>query len=79
MNAIVHRQLNRRQRRILRRLKNQPGVERPEPMMTASNIHYEMSERVRGLAPGGIGARVRTSITLASISRKFWRRARLTR
>ena len=56
MNAIVHRQLQRRQRRILRRLENQPGVERSEPMMTASNIHYEMSERVRGIAPGGIGA-----------------------
>src|SRR4051812_5003709 len=25
-------------------------------MMTASNIHYQMSERVRGIAPGGIGA-----------------------
>jgi Transposase DDE domain group 1 len=24
--------------------------------MTASNIHYEVSEKVRGLAPGGIGA-----------------------
>src|SRR4051812_42043212 len=25
-------------------------------MMTASNIHYEMGEKVRGIAPGGIGA-----------------------
>jgi hypothetical protein len=25
-------------------------------MMTASNIHYELAERVRGIAPGGIGA-----------------------
>ena len=56
MNASVHRRLNRRKRRILRRIANKPGVERPEPMMTASNIHYEMSEKVRGIAPGGIGA-----------------------
>jgi hypothetical protein len=35
---------------------NTPGVERHEPMMTATNIHYEMSEKVRGIAPGGIGA-----------------------
>ncbi|MBV8677216.1 MAG: IS1380 family transposase [Planctomycetaceae bacterium] len=56
MNASVRRQLNRRQRRILRRLENKPGVERPGPMMTASNLHYEMSEKVRGIAPGGIGA-----------------------
>src|SRR5512133_806670 len=25
-------------------------------MMTASNLHYEISEKVRGIAPGGIGA-----------------------
>ena len=56
MNASVHRQLNRRKRRILRRIENKPGVERPEPMMAASNIHYEIAEKVRGIAPGGIGA-----------------------
>ena len=56
MNASVHRQLNRRKRRIRRRIENTPGVERPEPMMTASNIHYEIAEKVRGIAPGGIGA-----------------------
>jgi Transposase DDE domain group 1 len=55
VNASVHRRLNRHKRRILRRIANKPGVERPEPMMTASNIHYEMSEKVRGIAPGGIG------------------------
>ena len=55
MNANVHRQLSRRKRRILRRIRNRPGVERPEPMMAASNIRYEIAERVRGLAPGGIG------------------------
>jgi hypothetical protein len=48
--------LNRRKRRILRRIENKPGGERPEPMMTASNIHYEIAEKVRGIAPGGIGA-----------------------
>ncbi|MBV8233460.1 MAG: IS1380 family transposase, partial [Planctomycetaceae bacterium] len=56
MNASVHRRLNRRKRRILRRLEHQPGVERTEPMMAASDIHYEIAERVRGIAPGGIGA-----------------------
>jgi hypothetical protein len=56
VNANVHRQLNRRKRRILCRIENQPGVERPVPMMAASNIRYEIAERVRGIAPGGIGA-----------------------
>jgi hypothetical protein len=56
VNAIVRRQLNRRQRRIRRRLKHHPGVERPKPMLTAANIHYEIAEKIRGLAAGGIGA-----------------------
>jgi hypothetical protein len=56
VNANVHRQLNRRKRRILRRIENKPGVERPRPMMAASNIHYEIAGRTRAIAPGGIGA-----------------------
>ncbi len=56
MNAGVHRRLNRRKRRILRRLENRPGVERPVPMMTASNIRYELTDRARAIAPGGLGA-----------------------
>ncbi len=56
MNANIHRQLNRRKRRIALRIKNRPGVERPEPMLAASNIRYEISEKIRAIAPGGIGA-----------------------
>ena len=43
-------------RRIKKRLANTTGPERPVPMMTARNIHYEPAGRVRGLAAGGIGA-----------------------
>jgi hypothetical protein len=52
----IHRELKRRKRRIERRLDkfNLKGCERP--MFTASNIHYEISERDRGIAQGGIGA-----------------------
>jgi hypothetical protein len=56
VNASLHRQLNRRKRRILRRIENQPGVERPESVLAASNIRYEIAEKVRGIALGGIGA-----------------------
>ena len=56
MNASVHRQLNRRKRRILRRIENKPGVERYQPMMTASNIHDEIADRTPAIAPGDIGA-----------------------
>jgi hypothetical protein len=56
VNASVRRQLARRKRRIARRLENQPGLERPEPMMAASNIHYELADKTRAIAAGGIGA-----------------------
>src|SRR4051794_39135905 len=56
VNASLHRQLNRRKRRILRRIENKPGVERHQPMMAASNVHYQIADRTRAIAPGGIGA-----------------------
>jgi hypothetical protein len=43
-------------RRIRLRLANETGAERPKPMMTATNIHYEHANRVKGLSAGGIGA-----------------------
>ncbi len=48
--------LNERKRRILKRIENRPGSERDQPMMTATNIHYELADRVQGLSPGGTGA-----------------------
>ena len=48
--------LNERKRRVLRRIENKPGPERDQPMMTATNIHYELADRVQGLSAGGIGA-----------------------
>ena len=56
MNATIRRQLAARKRRIARRIENQPGVEGQQPMMAASNIHYEIADRTRAIAPGGIGA-----------------------
>jgi hypothetical protein len=56
VNASLHRQLNRLKRRILRRIENKPGVEHHQPMMTASNIHYEIADRTRAISPVGIGA-----------------------
>ncbi len=56
MNATIRRQLAARKRRIRRRIENQPGVERHQPMMTASNIHYEISDRIKAVSPGGLGA-----------------------
>ena len=54
--ARKKRLLQERQRRIQKRLANSPKGERLIPMMTASNIHYELGDRVQGLSAGGIGA-----------------------
>lgn len=48
--------LRNRKRRIERRLKSRNWAAQEDPMFKASNIHYELSERTRGLANGGIGA-----------------------
>jgi Transposase DDE domain group 1 len=50
------RMLRARLRRILNRIANRPGPERERPMITATNIQYELGERVQGLAAGGLGA-----------------------
>lgn len=56
MTPKIQRQLKNGKRRIERRLDqfDLRGFERP--MFTASNIHYELADRVRGIAYGGIGA-----------------------
>jgi len=50
------RLLRQRRQRLLDRIANRHEPEREQPMITASNIHYELADRAHGLAPGGIGA-----------------------
>src|SRR4051812_46268371 len=54
--ARNRRLLRQRRRRILNRLVHLPEPERDQPMISATNIHYELGERVQALAAGGIGA-----------------------
>ncbi len=56
MNKIIRRKLANRKRRIQRRLDKTDLRGCDQPMMTASNIHYEIADRSRGIAVGGIGA-----------------------
>jgi hypothetical protein len=56
VNATIRRQLARRKRRIQRRLAQADLRGCDRPIMTAGNIHYEIAERTRGIAHGGIGA-----------------------
>jgi hypothetical protein len=48
--------LRNRKKRIERRLEPKNWEEQPRPMFKASNIHYEMAERVEAVNCGGIGA-----------------------
>jgi hypothetical protein len=45
-----------RKRRIQYRLRERTWPPQDRPMFAASNIHYELADRVRGLGPGGLGA-----------------------
>ncbi len=56
MNASVRKQIERRKRRIAVRLDRDDNRGCDRPIMTASNIHYEIAERSRGTHAGGIGA-----------------------
>ena len=50
------RLLRQRRQQVLDRIAPRPEPERDAPMITATNIHYELADRVQGLAAGGIGA-----------------------
>jgi hypothetical protein len=54
--ANIQRRLANSKRRIQRRLDKTDLRNCSQPMMTASNIHFEIAERSRGIAVGGIGA-----------------------
>lgn len=53
-NTTIQKVL-RRKLRIARRLRSRNWRPRAEPMFSASNVHYEVADRVRGLGCGGIG------------------------
>jgi Transposase DDE domain group 1 len=56
VNKIIRQKLANSKRRIQRRLDKLDLRGCSKPMMTASNIHYEIAERSRGISVGGIGA-----------------------
>ena len=56
MSKSRRKRLVNRKRRMEHRLRPRNWSPRDKPMMAASNIHYELSDRVRGLGSGGIGA-----------------------
>jgi hypothetical protein len=56
VNTKIRKQIERRKRRIASRLDKNDNRGCDRPIMTASNIHYEIAGRTRATANGGIGA-----------------------
>jgi hypothetical protein len=56
VNATLHAKLANRKRRLDRRLDKTQLGDCDRPQFTAGNIHYEIADRSRGIAHGGIGA-----------------------
>jgi hypothetical protein len=54
VNTKIRQQIERRKRRIARRLDKNDNRGCDRPIMTASNIHYEIGDRTRATANGGI-------------------------
>ena len=55
MKKKITKELKRRKRRIQYRLRDINWKEQSRPMFSAGNIHYDLADRTRGLAYGGIG------------------------
>jgi hypothetical protein len=55
MKKYTRKMVNRRKRRIESRLRDRVWKPQEKPMLSASNIQYEMGDRQQGTAVGGIG------------------------
>ena len=56
MNAKDTKRLRRRKRRIARRLDRNNFPREPGPVFKASNVRYEVSDRMRATPAGGVAA-----------------------
>src|SRR4051812_29962739 len=56
VKPIPHRHHAAGKRNIRQRLDRPVTAPSPDPAFTASNIHYQVADKIRAIAPGGIGA-----------------------
>jgi len=56
VKPIPHRHHAAGKRKIRQRLDRPATAPSPQPVFTASNIHYDVADKTRAIAPGGIGA-----------------------
>ena len=71
-----HKILRNRKQRIERRLEGKQYEDQPQPVMTASNLHYEMAARTQGIGCGGIGA-IHQMVTRLGLVKEINQRLRL--
>jgi hypothetical protein len=55
VKKLDHKNLNRRKKKIEKRLERRNWEDQPRPMFQGSNVHYEVDGRNKGIAQGGIG------------------------
>ena len=55
MKKLNHKNLNRRKKKIEKRLERRNWEDQPRPMFQGTNIQYEVDGRNKGIAQGGIG------------------------
>ena len=55
MKKLNHKNLNRRKKKIEKRLERRNWEDQPQPIFQGSNIRYEVDGRNKGMAQGGIG------------------------
>ena len=55
MKKLNHKKLNRRKKKIEKRLERRNWEDQARPMFQGSNIHYQVDGRNMGIAQGGIG------------------------
>jgi len=56
VKPIPHRHHSAGKRKIRQRLDRPVTAPSPRPVFTAANIHYDVADKTRAIAPGGIGA-----------------------
>ena len=79
MNKRDHKILTQDKKKLAKRLKRKNYGDQAGPMFQPANLHYEMSERSRGIGFGGIGA-LHTLVTRRGLDEAInqrvpWRKA----
>lgn len=70
MNRKIHRIIAAEKRKIERRLKLAVRVNEGGPVLSASNIRYELSDKTKAIAHGGIGA-IQRLVRKTGLARKI--------